>query len=322
MDALRSTRRTLRRGKLTTIQVNMGDLCNQRCDHCHVEASPRGRRVMTRSVAEEIIALLNRNSGLSMDLTGGAPELNPHFEYLVTSARPHVRELIVRSNLTVMLEPGRGHLPHLFECNRVHLICSLPCYTRENVDRQRGEGVFDRSLEALRLLNARGYGRETDLCLDLVYNPYGAFLPPEPAALEDDYRRELRAKYGVVFNRLLTITNVAIGRFGSSLAEMGEGESYARLLAEGFNPETLESIMCRYLVSVGYEGNLYDCDFNQVLGMRVRDARGYPLTIGEVDIRELEGRDIAFGEHCLACTAGYGSSCQGALVRSPEHHPA
>ncbi|MCX6353308.1 MAG: arsenosugar biosynthesis radical SAM protein ArsS [Candidatus Aureabacteria bacterium] len=313
-DALRSSRGTLRRGKLSTIQVNMGDLCNQRCAHCHVGASPQGNRVMTRRVAEGILALLNRNQGLILDLTGGAPELNPHFEYLLTSARPLVRELIVRSNLTAMLEPGKGHLPGLFERNRIHLICSLPCYTRENVDRQRGEGVFDRSLEALRLLNAQGYGRETDLCLDLVHNPNGAYLPPEPAALEDDYRRELRAQQGIVFNRLLTITNVAIGRFGGSLAGTGEGENYARLLAENFNPETLESLMCRYLVSAGYDGNLYDCDFNQVLGMALTNRWGGALTIGALDVGEMEGREIAFGDHCFSCAAGLGSSCQGALA--------
>jgi radical SAM/Cys-rich protein len=314
IDAVRRARGALLRGKITTIQVNMGDLCNQRCAHCHIGASPHGKRVMTRSVAEKVLAVLARTPGMTLDLTGGAPELNPHFEYLVVSARPLVKEIIVRSNLTVMLEPGKGHLPRLLDRNCVHLICSLPCYTETNVDRQRGQGVFNRSIEALRHLNALGYGKEARLPLDLVYNPGGPFLPPEGGQLEADYRREMQRQYGIAFNRLIAITNVPIGRFGISIARAGDGERYARLLAESFTPETLEFLMCRHFISVGYDGILYDCDFNQALGMALTGPQGGALTIGAVNVEEMEGHEIVFGDHCFACTAGLGSSCQGALV--------
>jgi radical SAM/Cys-rich protein len=303
----------IRRGVLVTLQVNMGNLCNQRCIHCHVGASPEGKKLMRREVVDDVLALLSRAPGLILDVTGGAPEMNPHFEHLILSAADRAREIIVRSNLTVFLEPGNSHWPSFLAERRVHLICSLPCYTDNNVDRQRGRGAFVRSIAGLRLLNARGYGRERGLPLDLVYNPVGAFLPPETEELEGAYRSVLREQHGIVFNRLLTMTNVPINRFGSYLKMRGERDAYLALLRSRFNPDVVKNLMCRSLLSVGYDGKLYDCDFNQALGRALKDKRGIPLTASAVNPTEIEGREIAFGGHCYACTAGSGSSCQGVL---------
>lgn len=303
----------LQRDQLTTLQANMGDLCNQSCLHCHIEASPLGKKIMPKSVIDAILNFLKKNEIRTLDITGGAPELNPNFEYFVQTARPLVSELIVRSNLTVLL--NRERLPAFFKSNKVRLICSLPCYTKENVDRQRGAGVFEKSIKALRLLNALGYSRDTDLALDIVYNPGGAFLPAAQTELEKDYKKALKENYGIEFNRLLTITNVAIKKFKDLLETNNEYEKYSILLEDGFNPETLANLMCRNFLSVGHDGRLYDCDFNLALGYALKDAEGDDLNIKGFSARNLENREIITGEHCLSCAAGSGSSCQGALYR-------
>ena len=304
----------LRRGQLTTLQANMGDLCNQSCSHCHIDASPGGKKIMSRKVVDAILDFLRKNNIKTLDITGGAPELNPHFEYFTESARPLVDELIVRSNLTVLLEKGKEHLPDLFKLNKVHLICSLPCYTKENVDRQRGAGVFEKSIKALKLLNETGFTKRQDLQLDLVYNALGAYLPGAQDSLEKDYKKALKENFGIDFNRLLTITNVPVKKFKDYLELNNEYEKYSNVLETNFNPGTLGTLMCRTFLSVGYDGRLYDCDFNLALEYGLKDAKGNDLTIEKINLKDLEEKEIITGEHCLACTAGSGSSCQGALT--------
>lgn len=304
----------LRRGQLTTLQVNMGDLCNQNCSHCHIEASSEGKNIMSRKVVDNILDFLRKNGIMTLDITGGAPELNPNFEYFVESARPLVDELIVRSNLTALFEKGKEHLPEFFRLNRVHLICSLPCYTKENVDRQRGAGVFEKSIRALALLNEIGFTKRKDLRLDLVYNALGAYLPGAQDSLEKGYKKALKDNFGIEFNRLLTITNVPIRKFRNYLESNNEYEKYSNLLEDNFNPKTIETLMCRTFLSVGYDGRLYDCDFNLALGHGLKDSKGNYMTIDKLSPKEIEEREIITGGHCLACTAGSGSSCQGALT--------
>ena len=308
----------LRRKRLTTLQVNMGNLCNQNCLHCHMDASPQGKNIMSPRIVDDILKYLSQNRGLILDITGGAPELNPNFDYLVKSARPLVKEIIVRSNLTVIFEPGKENLPNFFKENRAHLICSLPCYTKENVDRQRGSGIFEKSLKALRILNELGYGKNDELQLDLVHNPIGPNLPLEQHRLEIDYKRNLNEEYGVRFNRLITITNVPIGRFNDYLKSNGDYEKYEQLLMDNFNVDILGNLMCRSLSSVDWDGRLYDCDFNLALGLVLKDEYDSNLTIDAINLLELEGKEIIFGEHCLACAAGSGSGCQGALDLSKQ----
>jgi len=303
----------LRREELKILQVNLGDLCNQSCSHCHIEASPQGKNIMTSRVIENVISFLSKNRGLILDITGGAPELNPNFEYLIEKANPFVSQIMVRSNLTVFFEPGKKHLFEFFRDNKVHLICSLPCYGRENVDKQRGGGVFEKSIQALRKFNELGFGRDKGLLLDIVYNPGGAFLPLESAALESDYKNNLRKDYNIEFNRLITITNVPIKRFKSYLEKNGQYVSYIDMLKSNFNPKVVCNIMCRTFLSVGYDGKLYDCDFNQALGWALKDELNSFLTIDKINANNIKGRKIMVGEHCLSCTAGYGSSCQGSL---------
>lgn len=307
-------RNALKRGQLTTLQVNMGNLCNQSCAHCHIEASPQGKDIMPKEIVDDILSFLSRHKIKTLDITGGAPELNPNFDYLVTQARSLVEDLIVRSNLTILFEKGKVYLPEFFKANRVHLVCSMPCYRKENVDRQRGAGVFEKSIKALKLLNAAGFSKIKDLQLDLVYNPLGAYLPASQDALEKDYRKVLNENYGIEFDRLLTITNVAIKRFKIYLESNNEYEKYSHVLETNFNPDTLKTLMCRTFLSVGYDGRLYDCDFNLALGYALRDLKANYLTIKTLNARELENNEIITGEHCLACTAGSGSSCQGALT--------
>jgi len=300
-----------------TLQVNVGKVCNQACHHCHVDAGPARTEKIDRRVAEGVIDLLAHSPSIEIvDITGGAPELNQHFRFLVEAARRLNRSVIVRCNLTVILQPGMDWLPSFYCEHRVRLVCSLPCYTAENVDKQRGGGVFTKSIEALHLLNDLGYGMpDSALTLDLVYNPVGAFLPPAQAELEARYRQELRDGFSIEFNRLLTITNMPIQRFADQLRRSGSEREYMALLVNHFNPATLSSVMCRDLVSVGYEGVLYDCDFNQMLSMPIVNTRGRALTIFDIDdLRELSGAKIATGSHCFGCTAGAGSSCSGALA--------
>jgi radical SAM/Cys-rich protein len=298
-----------------TLQVNVGKLCNQACHHCHVDASPKRTEIMTRATAERVLELLLNSSEISeVDLTGGAPELNPNFSFLVEQSRVHGRAVIVRCNLTVLSEPGMEWVPEFYRVNRVHLICSLPCYSRKNVEQQRGRGVFSKSIDALRLLNRLGFGRE--VLLDLVYNPVGPSLPPPQQQLEAQYRDELRSNFGIEFHRLLTITNMPINRFAQQLRQWGKLSEYMGLLVNHFNPATVEGLMCRGLVSVSWDGRLFDCDFNQMLEMTiVADDTRTPLTIWDVDdLSALRGMSIATGPHCFGCTAGTGSSCGGALA--------
>lgn len=302
-----------KKSEVTTLQVNLGNLCNQNCLHCHMDASPQGKNVMSRKVVNDILKFLSLNRDLTLDITGGAAELNLNFDYLVKSARPLVNEIIVRSNLTVIFEPGKEYLPNFFKENRVHLICSLPCYTKENVDRQRGKGVFEKSIKALRILNDLGYAKGDGLYLDLVYNPIGSNLPAQQDRLEIDYKRNLNKEHGVEFNRLITITNVPVRRFNEYLESNGVYEEYKQLLINNFNADILENLMCRTLLNVGFDGRLYDCDFNLALNLSLKDDEGKILAIDTIAPGDLEGKEIIFGEHCFACTAGSGSSCQGAL---------
>ncbi len=304
----------IRRTRLETLQVNMGNLCNQRCMHCHVDAGPHGDNIMSREVIDDILEFLANTRGLILDITGGAPELNPEFEYLVSSARPLTSEIMVRSNLTVFFEPGKEHLPHFLKEQGVHLICSLPCYTQENVDKQRGNGVFKKSIRALRMLNELGFGRNAGLRLDLVHNPLGAFLPSPQEELEADYKRVLGEEYDVSFDRLMTITNMPVKRFRKHLDTGGNYGDYMDLLRSSFNASVLEDLMCRTLLSVAYDGTVCDCDFNTALGIPLRNTDGSAMTISQVKAEELVGRPIEIDEHCFSCTAGCGSSCQGSLA--------
>src|SRR5713226_7727092 len=283
--------RAIRRGSAATIQVNVGKLCNQACHHCHVDAGPRRTEKMTRPTAERVIEILAASPGVgTLDITGGAPELNPNFAMLVERARALGRSVIVRCNLTVTLEPGMEWLVDFYRRSRVELICSLPCYTAENVDQQRGAGVFGKSIVAMRQLNAAGFGRG-ELRLDLVYNPIGASLPPSQQELEARYRSELASNFGIVFDRLLTITNMPIARFAHQLATTGDHAKYMSLLVNHFNPATVDALMCRSLVSIGWDGRLYDCDFNQMLEIPLGGAN---RTIWNIDdVGELTGERIA-----------------------------
>jgi radical SAM/Cys-rich protein len=301
----------LTRKSPATIQVNVGKLCNQACHHCHVDAGPRRTERMTPATASRVIEVLAASPRVgTVDITGGAPELNENFAMLVERARALGRKVIVRCNLTVTLEPGMEWLVDFYRRAGVELVCSLPCYTAANTDRQRGAGVFDKSILALRNLNAAGFGRG-DLRLDLVYNPIGASLPPPQAELEAQYRDELARNFGIVFDRLLTITNMPISRFANQLRAAGNDSAYMSLLVNHFNPATVDALMCRDLVSVGWDGRLYDCDFNQMLEIPI----GGGATIWDVeDVGTLEGARIATGSHCFGCTAGAGSSCGGAIA--------
>ncbi len=294
----------LRRESPRTIQVNVGKLCNQACHHCHVDAGPRRTEIMTRATAERVIEILAESRGVTtIDITGGAPELNPNFAMLVERARALGRIVIIRCNLTVTLEPRMEWLVDFYRRSRVELICSLPCYTAENVDQQRGSGVFEKSIVAMRQLNAAGFGRG-ELHLDLVYNPIGASLPPPQA--------ELASNFDITFDHLLTITNMPIARFAHQLATTGDQARYMSLLVNHFNPATVDALMCRSLVSIGWDGQLYDCDFNQMLEISLGGAN---RTIWNIDdVAELTGDRIATASHCFGCTAGAGSSCTGAIT--------
>jgi radical SAM/Cys-rich protein len=304
----------LRRAEARTLQVNVGKRCNQACHHCHVDAGPRRTEVMTAATGERVLEVLARNPELrTLDLTGGAPELNPSFRRLVEQGRRLGRQVVVRCNLTVLWVDGMEWLADFYRAAEVALVCSLPCYTAENVDRQRGLGVFDASTRALRRLNELGYGLPgSPLRLDLVYNPLGAYLPGPQAELAARYREQLRARFGIVFHDLLTLTNMPIARFADQLRRTGEYARYMGLLVNHFNPGTVEGLMCRHLVSVGWDGGLYDCDFNQMLEIPIGAG---PRTIWELDdVRTAMDAPIATGPHCIGCTAGAGSSCGGALV--------
>jgi radical SAM/Cys-rich protein len=305
------------RDRVTTLQLNVGRLCNLACHHCHVDAGPTQTAVMRHDVAVRLVELLDLNPRIELlDLTGGAPEMNPSFRFLVAEARRRGRRIIDRCNLTIFFENGYGDLPEFLAAHEVHVVASLPCYTAGNVDKQRGRGVFDASIEALQRLNALGYGRtESPLRLDLVYNPLGPSLPPPQAKLEADYREELGRLFGIEFHGLLTITNMPIRRFARTLERTGQFATYMSLLVNHFNAATVDGLMCRTLVSVGCDGRLYDCDFNQMLDMPVGAAGRGVRTVWDIDnLDELTGAAIATAPHCFGCTAGAGSSCSGALA--------
>jgi radical SAM/Cys-rich protein len=296
-----------------TLQVNLGWRCNQACKHCHLQAGPTRPEQMERDTVEAVIGAVTRWAIPTVDLTGGAPELNPHYEYLVERLRQAGAHVLTRCNLTILLEPGKEHLPEFYRQHGVELVCSLPYYQEDLVDRLRGAGVFQGSLEALRRLNALGYGQpESGLRLNLMYNPAGAYLPPDQADLEDRFRRELAQRHGVHFHRLFTLLNMPIGRFREFLERSRNYERYMGKLVAGFNPATVPGLMCRTLISVAWDGRLYDCDFNQALDLPV--PAGLPRTIGEFDLDRLANRPIRLGDHCYGCTSGGGSSCGGKLA--------
>ena len=302
------------RGRLETLQINVGYRCNQSCVHCHVNAGPHRTEEMGHEVVESVLAFLGNSAVRRLDITGGAPELNPHFRHLVLEARKLGVHVMDRCNLTILVEPGQEDLAAFLAAQRVEVIASLPCYLEDNVDRQRGKGVFGTSIEGLRRLNALGFARaDSGLELSLVYNPQGPALPPAQAPLEDAYRTHLRANYGVEFTRLYTLANMPIARFGSTLISKGKFNAYMRLLRESHRDENLAHVMCRTLLSVDWQGYVYDCDFNQMLGLPLAVA-GRPRTrLADLVGNDLAGSPIAVAEHCFGCTAGQGSSCGGAL---------
>ncbi|MDZ7753466.1 MAG: arsenosugar biosynthesis radical SAM (seleno)protein ArsS [Gammaproteobacteria bacterium] len=304
----------IRRGRLETLQVNLGYRCNQHCFHCHVNASPKRREQMTWETMQDLLEFVDRAGVAVLDLTGGAPELNPHFRTLVELASARGVQVLDRCNLTILEEPGQEGLAEFLAEHGVRVVASLPCYLEENVNAQRGDGVFDASIRGLRTLNDLGYGMPgSGLDLELVYNPQGASLPPPQCGLEADYRRELEARYGIHFNRLLTLTNMPIQRFGSTLLSSGQFDDYMDTLRQAHRDENLEQVMCRSLVSVDWRGYLFDCDFNQMLDLPLAEA-GARLHVRDVDVRQLVDRPITVAGHCYGCTAGQGSSCGGALA--------
>jgi len=300
----------LRRGRLETLQVNVGRQCNQTCTHCHVDAAPWRTEMMSEAVAHRVGAWIREHRPATVDITGGAPELSAHFRYLVETARAVGAHVIDRNNLTIIETAAFAWLPAYLAEHEVEVVASLPCYSAENVDAQRGDGVFAKSIAALRKLNAVGYG--TRLPLSLVYNPLGAKLPGPQAELEADYRLELRERFGIEFTRLFTITNQPIARFAVDLQRQGQWDTYLDLLAHEFNPATVAGLMCRHTLSVGWRGEIYDCDFNQMLQLQIRN--GQPLYLWDVTPTSLEDWAIQTGVHCLACTAGCGSRCSGAVA--------
>jgi radical SAM/Cys-rich protein len=302
----------LRRRELQTLQINVGRKCNQTCRHCHVDAAPWRTEMMSGETAGRIGDWIRLHRPGIVDITGGAPELSEHFRFLIETSRDCGAHVIDRCNLTILETGSFGWLPEYLAAHEVEVVASLPCYLEENVNAQRGGGVFAKSVSALRKLNAAGYGYR--LPLNLVYNPLGPSLPPPQAGLEGDYHRELRERYGIVFSRLYTITNQPIARFAEDLRRQGRWDEYLDLLAHSFNPSTVEGLMCRSTLSVGWRGEVYDCDFNQMLDLQLRD--GKPWFLWDVTPGMLPGREIITGVHCLACTAGSGSSCTGAMQQA------
>lgn len=313
----KATGSRLRGATLDTVQINIGLTCNLACLHCHVVSGPKRTEQMSRETLEQVLRLAGDAGATVIDITGGAPEMNPHFRWFVAEARARGLGVMVRTNLTILLEDGYTDLPAFFQEHGVHLVASLPCYLPDNVDRQRGRLVYEGSIEALQRLNKLGYG--DTLPLDLVYNPLGAHLPPAQDALEEDYRRVLDQEYGIRFTRLIAITNMAIGRFLRDLERKGKAESYTQLLRDSFNDATVDGLMCRDQIHVSHDGTLHDCDFNYALDMPVRGAElgGTPrpaLHIRDADATTLRERHIETAEHCFGCTAGSGSSCGGAIT--------
>lgn len=304
---------SLRTTNVEILQVNVGKLCNQACKHCHVDASPTRSEIMQRETIDACLEVLRENKIPTLDITGGAPEMIPDFRYFVTEARKTGAKIMVRHNLTVMFEDGFDDLPEFFAENEVEVVCSLPYFMQQQTDAQRGEGVFDKSVEALKKLNAVGYGiAGSGLILNLVYNPVGAFLPPEQTAIEADFKRELKQRYDIVFNNLYTITNMPIARYLDWLRRSKNEKSYMQKLVNAFNPTTVEGLMCRNTLSVDWLGNLFDCDFNQMLEIPVSDKVGQKIQ--DFSLELFNNREIMTNAHCFGCTAGSGSSCGGTVA--------
>ena len=308
----------LSRGRLDRLQINVSYRCNQSCFHCHVNAGPTRTEEMSGEIADLALAFLERKRIATLDITGGAPELNAHFRRLVTAARARGVKVMDRCNLTLLEQPGQEDLAEFLARERVEVIASMPCYLKDNVDRQRGKGVFDGSIRGLRKLNALGYGRDPALVLNLVYNPQGPSLPPAQGALEADYRRVLGDAYGIVFNRLYVLANMPIQRFGSTLVTKGEFEPYLRLLQDAHLDANLDGVMCKSLLSVDWRGFVYDCDFNQMLDLPLTRGARRRVHLSELMEEDLAGNPIRVAGHCYGCTAGQGSSCGGALQEAAE----
>ena len=307
----------IRRKTLDTLQANLGYRCNQSCLHCHVAASPKRTEEMDWATMETLLAFADRHAIRTLDLTGGAPEMNPHFRQLVIAARQRGMRVIDRCNLTILSEPGYEDMAEFLAENEVEIIASLPCYLEENVNQQRGDGVFQASLAGLRQLNALGYGQpEKTHILNLVYNPLGASLPPDQVKLEAAYKEQLAVRYGVVFNQLFALANMPIQRFGSQLVSRNEFHPYMQLLKNAYQPENLDGVMCKTLLSIGWQGQVFDCDFNQMLGLPLGTlgSESAPVYLADLLDSDLSGRPIHIADHCYGCTAGQGSSCGGALV--------
>lgn len=298
------------RNKLEILQVNLGYLCNLSCTHCHVNAGPKRTEIMDKATIDQVLAFIDKHALHTLDLTGGAPEMNPHFRYLVTQARDRGLKVIDRCNLVILLEKGFEDIPGFLAENKVEIIASLPCYLEENVDKQRGKGTFNASIKALQLLNGLGYGKaDTGLHLNLVFNPQGATLPPEQQALELSYKQHLHKHYGIVFNRLFAMTNLPVQRFGSVLLSTGRFDDYLQLLKDNFHAPNLDKVMCKNTLSVDWQGKVYDCDFNQMLRLPLSGKQKIHLA----EVTELTGKTIVTMQHCYGCTAGQGSSCGGAI---------
>ena len=310
-EKLKSSDLQLYSAGIDTLQVNVGKLCNQACKHCHVDASPKRTEIMQRKTVEACLGVLREYKVPTLDITGGAPELIPDFRYFVTEARKAGAKVMVRHNLTVMFEKGQTDLPEFYAKNAIEVVSSLPYFLQQQTDAQRGTGVFDKSIEALKRLNFVGYGIEENLVLNLVYNPVGAFLPPSQESIEADFKRELKQRYDISFNNLYTITNMPIARYLDWLRRSGNEQSYMTKLVNAFNSATVEGLMCRNLISVDWTGRLFDCDFNQMLELNVSEE--LPQTIFDFDLEELARRQIVTANHCFGCTAGAGSSCGGAV---------
>lgn len=304
---------SIRRNQLDTLQVNLGYLCNQQCLHCHVDASPRRTEIMDRKTVDDVLEFLGKQNISTLDLTGGAPEMNPHFRELVKTATGMNVHVIDRCNLTVLQEPAFEGMAEFLANNRVEIIASMPCYLEQNVNAQRGEGVFDKSISALQELNALGYGLRDELKLNLVYNPQGPQLPPSQEDLEPAYKKALLDNYGISFDQLLALANMPIKRFGSALLSRGEFEEYMHTLKSSHSDQNLESVMCKSMVSVDWQGYVYDCDFNQMLGIDLGAGNGR-THIRDLMNNDIKDRPIVVMDHCYGCTAGKGSSCGGALT--------
>ena len=308
----------IRRGKLDTLQINVGYRCNQSCFHCHVNAGPNRTEEMSAQIADLVLDFAERRRISTLDITGGAPELNAHFRRLVTEARKLGVIVMDRCNLTILEQPGQEDLAEFLAAHRVEIVASMPCYLQDNVERQRGKGVFSGSIRGLKRLNALGYGRDAALPLNLVYNPQGPALPPAQAELEADYKRVLGERFGIVFNKLFVLANMPIQRFGSMLVSKGEFDGYLRLLQDAHLDANLDGVMCRSLISVDWQGIVYDCDFNQMLGLPLTRGQRKRVHLADLVDEDIAGNPVRVAGHCYGCTAGQGSSCGGALKEAAE----